>query len=104
MHDLKDLFEYVIDNSNSARNAILQTLESETWPTIEKYYYGTYSSKVTQMNNPDLKNEAERYPDVKVAYDVADAFEWVTHGLIEQIKSDITFLERKFAQAKRDLA
>jgi len=102
MHDLKELFDFVIDQADSRVKPILQKLKDEIWDTIKKYYFGTYIPKITTEDKPDVRNDAERYPEGS-AYDIPGPYEWVTGDVIDQISKDIQFLEKKFAQAKRDV-
>ncbi len=103
-HDLREIFEQGIQTS--AKKSVKQynffnNLHKETWPIIEKYYYGLYIPTHTDYGHPDKMNISERYPRNETGYNLGNYFSWVTLEKIEEIKKDILALEKIFAEAKR---
>lgn len=102
-HDIRDIFEHGIQLAKTSdyKYKFLTDLHKETWPIIEKYYYGLYIPTHTDYGHPDKLNISERYPRCGIGYDLGDYFLWVTIEKIEEIKKDIYNLEKIFSKAKR---
>lgn len=103
-HDIRDIFEHSIQLAKISSNdeyKFFTNLYKETWPIIEKYYYGLYIPTHTDYGHPDKLNISERYPRCETGYDLGDYFLWVTIEKIEEIRKDIYSLEKIFSKAKR---
>ncbi len=104
IHDLRELFDNLIGNARTKKNQLLfQGLKEDTWPTIKKYYFGTYIPHIETEGRPDTLNEAERYPETEFAYDPKDPYLWVKNNVIDQLEVDIKLVEIKFAKVLREI-
>ena len=103
-HDIREIFEQGIQRAktSSAEYKFFTDLHRETWPIIEKYYYGLYIPTHTDYGHPDKLNISERYPRCGTGYDLGNYYSWVTIEKIQEIKKDICDLEKIFAEAKRN--
>lgn len=94
-HDLENQLNDLISvlNSKGVDGGLLKLLDEDIRQVINKYYYGTYAFNNTNIN-PDLKNEAERYPEVanKGCYKIQDLYSIVDRNLIVKIKEDAIYL------------
>lgn len=106
-HDLNVLFTATIQNSGPNKE-ILKKLHQDTWPIIEKYYYGTYNPQRKDKRHPDKKNEIERFPEPLKqkrpgggVYNVQDPDIWVDCGIIDSIAEDIRKIEQRFSETER---
>lgn len=94
-HDLKELFEKaeaVVRDTTDENNA---KRFSKLWEVINKYYYGTYCEQNNgDLNNPDKKNEAERYPrESNQHYSLPqEEYTWLKKDLICSLIEDIKYL------------
>jgi len=106
IHDIREVFETIIQQtkalSTTNKYDFFVKLHKETWPIIEKYYYGLYIPNHKDYGHPDKMNISERYPRCGEGYDLGDIFSWVTREKIEEVKKDIHTLEKIFAKAKRN--
>ncbi|MFA5248558.1 MAG: HEPN domain-containing protein [Patescibacteria group bacterium] len=105
-HDFVELFSILKGKykNDKKKTIFVKKLYEETWPIIEKYYYGRYIPERKDNNTPDKFNEAERYPENNKSYIIPDCFAWVTEDKVGEIEKDIIFLKEKFEQAKRDIS
>lgn len=98
-HDLLKLFDDLISESKDPTNKVIFTvLKNKTWPIIKKYYFGTYIAGNIEAN-PDLYNQAERYPHRQDCYEIPETYEWVDEILVTSILEDIKLLEEEFRSA-----
>lgn len=103
-HDLKAIFGFIIETASPQNKGLIEKLERETWPTIDKYYSGQYVP-YTKKGGPDTSNEVERFPERlrnKDTYQPPESYEWANKAISGIIK-DIKFLEEKFEKAERDI-
>lgn len=112
VHDIKIIFEFLKDHAKDKGNpnhSAIRDLYNSCWPVIEKYYYGTYIPGRKSKNSPDKYNEAERYPEKKLGqkkgrlYKIKDVHSWAKEAFFDKVENDIRFIEKHFAQAKRDI-
>lgn len=104
IHDLQELFDYIIGSAKTEKNQeLFQKLKNDVWPTIKKYYFGTYIPHINTEGKPDKSNEAERYPETKSSYDPKDAYLWVKNSVLDQLEKDIGVTEKKFAEVLRNM-
>jgi HEPN domain-containing protein len=95
-HDLKELFDFIINKDKEKGKNNFKNLYDLTWIVIKKYYYGTYMPSVKDKNFSDKKNEAERYPEYKNAYKILEPYKWVNKKQIFTINEDIKNVEKFF--------
>ncbi len=101
-HDLKSLFEFA-ENSAGKNMQIIKKLYGKAWGVLDKYYYGTYITSNTSQKHPDIKNEAERYPENNNAYQLYEPYKWVNVDIVRKLKSDIKNTEKYFFDAMCDI-
>jgi len=108
-HDLISLLNLLISRirekgkSSAEKTKILQALDGDVRKIIKRYYFGLYLGGNRYQDCPDIKNQAERYPETKSgdSYDIPDSFScWVQTSVgkekplneidIESIKDDIS--------------
>lgn len=101
-HDLISLLNLLISKImekgklSAERTKILQALDSDVRGVIEKYYLGCYFGEGRYKNRPDIKNQAERYPETKSdeSYDIPESFScWIQASIGEQKPSDKVDIE-----------
>lgn len=109
IHDVKVLFDTVIKMSGPNQKVVKELYE-KTWPTIEKYYYGTYNPLRKDRRHPDKQNEAGRFPEQLRkkkrgggVYTFQDPCDWVNCDVIDSIANDIRAIEQKFSNAEREI-
>lgn len=107
-HDLISLLNLLISEiikkgkPSAEKIKILQSLDGEAREIIQRYYFGCYFGENRYKNCPDIKNQAERYPETKSdeSYDIPESLScWVRVSIgekkpldkidIESIKHDI---------------
>lgn len=103
-HDIREIFEQGIQRAktSSVKYKFFTDLHRETWPIIEKYYYGFYIPTHIDYGHPDKLNISERYPRCGTGYDLGNYYSWVTIEKIQEIKKDICDIEKIFAKAKHN--
>jgi len=104
-HDIREIFEEVVQRNKKSNSAekykLFVKLHADTWPIIQKYYFGLYIPEQYDYAHPDKMNISERYPRCGEGYDLGRYYSWVTIEKIEEIKRDILALEKIFSSAKR---
>ena len=101
-HDLLFLLSNLIIEIKKVKpkeKDILNILDKKMRLKIEKYYFGLYAFSQYKIN-PDINNEAERYPEHKNynCYDVEKLYEKVGNELLNEIKEDVVVIQEDFRE------
>jgi hypothetical protein len=96
-HNLIELLntEISIMKRKKVDNNAINILDKNVRFVIEKYYYGLYAFSKNN-NNPDINNEAERYPEHrnKNCYEIKNLWDVVDGKLIEEIMNDCRDIQK----------
>lgn len=102
-HDLLRLLDNLIvaikNTDNIKKKDILEILDKQLRSLIEKYYYGLYAFSSYKIE-PDIKNEAERYPEYKNenCYKIGELCDTVCKELLDGIKVDVINSQNYFRE------
>ncbi len=99
-HDLlKLLNQLILEINNNKYNIDLKLLDQDLREIIEQYYFGLYAFALYKIN-PDIKNEAERYPEHinDNCYEIKDLYDINFYKLLNKIKKDCVDIQRLFRE------
>ena len=100
-HDLYQLLNMLIAETlnNKIQGIDMQILDQKVRTIINKYYYGLYAFAVSN-NQPDINNEAERYPEYRNpnCYKIDNLFKIEMNTLLQQVKKDCVTIQKYFRE------
>lgn len=101
-HDLLFLLNNLIIEIKKVKpkeKNVLDILDKRIRIKIEKYYFGLYAFSQYKVN-PDINNEAERYPEYQNynCYKIEKLYKIVGNELLNEIKEDIVTIQKDFRE------